>query len=123
MNGEAQNQGKNHHTRYLAIMPVYLAIITSSGGCSLASPKFTKQADPHSSADTKPTDAQPSPTADQQGFVNAALQYQSVLPIGMVVLLVILSFYDKSLMGWIVWLSHRREAWRIKKNGAERPAT
>jgi hypothetical protein len=105
----------------LAVWSVYLAIVALAGGCSLASPTFTKQTDPQPTPATKPTDAQPSPTADQQGFVNAALQYQSVLPVGMVVLLAILSFYDKSLMGWIVWLSHRREVWRIKKNGGGAP--
>jgi len=35
----------------------------------------------------------------------------------MVVLLVLLSFHDKMLMGWQTWLSHRREVLRIKKNG------
>src|SRR3990172_703408 len=83
---------------------------------------------------TKHTDARPTPagspsmepssisTADQQGAANVAtgaitgLSYQSVLPIGMVVLLTILTMKDAAILLFVVVLSHRREILRLKRS-------
>jgi len=77
-------------------------------GCATT---FTKP--PSSPAGAKPlapgsvTDAAPGAPIDQQGGVNAAIgtgvSVQQAMPVGLVVLL-----------GWLMWLSHRREMLRIR---------
>ena len=54
--------------------------------------------------------------AAQVGGVN----YQSVLPIGMVVILTILTLKDAFILWCVLKYSHQREVLRLKNNGATR---
>jgi hypothetical protein len=102
--------------KQLAFLAIFPALAIWSG-CATNPSIFAKRTDSRPTSDTSPSPLPPGP--DQQGLAN--LSYQSVLPVGMVVLLTLLSFHDKMLMGWLTWLSHRREMQRIKCNGHAKP--
>ena len=65
----------------------------------------------------------PGTTADQQGAANVAtgdvagISYQSVLPMGMVILLTIIVLSQTAANSLDDWFAHRQQILRLRRNG------